>query len=419
MAQAVRLGLFMKIAFIVNEFPSLSQTFVLNQIKGLIDRGHSVDIFAEKKRGDIKIHEIVKRYQLLERSHYPLIIPQNFLCRILTCLGYIAESLKGNPKAIFNSLNIFKYGRKALSLRLFYQILPFLQNEPYDIIHCQFGMLGPQALLVKQIIGGSTKLVTSFRGADASKYLKDRTGVYDELFQEGDIFCPVSLSLKRRIMEEGCQENKIVIIPSGIDCEKFRYSERRVSLGSEPTKIVTIGRLVEKKGVRYALEAISKLVEAGKNINYFVVGDGPLHGDLECLIKDLGIENHAQLLGWRDQDEVIHLLQSMHILLAPSITATNGDQEGIPNVLKEAMALGLPVVGTHHGGIPELVDDGVSGFLVKERDVDSLADRLTYLVDHPEIWTNMGKAGNRFIRENYDANKLNDQLIGLYEQFLS
>ena len=228
----------------------------------------------------------------------------------------------------------------------------------------------------------------------------------------------MSQSLKKRIIQEGCHEKKIVVVPSSIDCEKFRYSRRRISEG-EPTKVVTIGRLVEKKGIRYALEAIARLVTSGRNVNYSVVGDGGLRGDLECLIEDLGIEKHVQLLGWRNQDEVIRLLQNMHILVAPSITATNGDQEGIPNVVKEAMALGLPVISTFHSGIPELVEDGVSGFLVKERDVDSLTNKLAYMVDHPEIWSNMGKAGSECIRKYYDMNELNDQLVDLYDDLLN
>ncbi len=407
----------MKIAFIINEFPSLSQTFVLNQITGLIDRGHDVDIFAENEKGGGKIHENVKKYNLLERTSYPLEISQSIVRRVFHSLRYIYKLFMKNPRAIFNSLNVLKYGRKALSLTLLYQIIPFLQKGPYDIIHCQFGMLGPQALLVKQVAAGTTKLITSFRGADASQWMQDRPGVYNELFKEGDLFCPVSQSLKKRIIQEGCNEKKIVVLHSSIDCEKFRYSRRRISKG-EPTQILTIGRLVEKKGIRYALEAIARLVTSGRKVNYFVVGDGKLRGDLECLIEDLGIEKQVQLLGWRNQDEVIQLFQTMHILVAPSITATNGDQEGIPNVVKEAMALGLPVISTLHGGIPELVEDGVSGFLVKERDVDSLADRLSYLVDHPETWSKMGSEGRACIEKSYDMNKLNDQLVDLYKKTL-
>ena len=118
----------MKIAFIVNEFPSVSQTFVLNQIIGLIDRGHDVGIFAEGVRSNIKIHEDVRKYNLLEHTSYPLVRPQNVVRRIFNSLSFIFKLIKKNPKAIFNSLNIFKYGRKASSLTLLYQIIPFLQT---------------------------------------------------------------------------------------------------------------------------------------------------------------------------------------------------------------------------------------------------------------------------------------------------
>lgn len=402
----------------MNEFPSLSQTFVLNQITGLIDRGHSVDIFASEKKNASTIHENVKKYKLLEHTDYPLEIPQNIVWRILCSLSFIFTLIKENPRAIFHSLNIYKYGRKALSLTLLYQIIPFVKKGPYDIIHCQVGMLGPQALLVKQITASSAKLITSFRGYDASRYMQDRPGVYDELFREGDVFCPVSKSLQNRIVGEGCREEKITIVRSGINCQKFPYSRKR-KLHGEPTKIITIGRLVEKKGIQYALEAIASLITSGRDIHYVVVGDGMLRGDLECSIEDLGIGNHVQLLGWRNQDEVIQLLQDMHILVAPSVTATNGDQEGIPNVVKEAMALGLPVISTFHSGIPELVEDGVSGFLVKERDVDALTDRLIYMVDHPEIWSKMGRAGSDQIHKYYDMTRLNDQLVNLYQVVLN
>lgn len=408
----------MKIAFIVNEFPSLSQTFVLNQIIGLMDRGHAVDIFAEEVRDDIRIHADVRKYKLLERTSYPLVIPQNIVRRFLNSLPYIYKFITKNPRSILNSLNIFKYGKKALSLILLYQIIPFLEKGPYDIIHCHFGMLGPQVLLVKQLTASTARLITSFRGYDASRYMQNRPGVYDELFREGELFCPVSMSLKKRIVDAGCQEKKIVVLRSGIDCKKFSYFQKNFS-DEEPTKIITIGRLVEKKGIQYALESISRLTKSGRNVRYFVVGDGPLRSDLECLIEDLEIESHVQLLGWRNQDKVIQLLQSMDILVAPSITATNGDQEGIPNVVKEAMALGLPVISTFHSGIPELVEDGVSGFLVKERDVDSLTNKLAYMVDHPEIWSNMGKAGSECVRKYYDMNELNDQLVELYRKTLN
>lgn len=405
----------MKIAFLVNEFPSVSQTFVLSQITGLIDRGHEVDIFAEEERRDLSIHEDVKKYHLLERTSYPLTIPHSKLVRVLRGVRYGARVLTKNPFSVIRSLNVLTYGMNAASLTLLYQMMPFLQKGAYDIIHCQFGMLGPKGLLIKRIASPTAKLVTSFRGYDASKYLTDRPGFYDELFREGDLFLPVSQSLKERLIKEGCDDRKIVVFHSGIDCEKFPYAKREVGKG-EPTTVVTIGRLVEKKGIEYAIKAMAQLVGSGRNVQYLVIGDGELRGKLESLMKELRLTSHVQLLGWKNHDEVVRLLQHAHILVAPSVTAGNGDQEGIPNVLKEAMALGLPVLSTMHSGIPELVEDGVSGYLVKERDVDALADRLSYLIDHPEIWSTMGRAGRERIQKHYDIKILNNRLVEVYRQ---
>jgi colanic acid/amylovoran biosynthesis glycosyltransferase len=260
--------------------------------------------------------------------------------------------------------------------------------------------------------------VTSFRGYDASVRFQDEPGFYDELFREGDLFIPVSQSLKNRIVLKGCSRKKIIVLHSGINCEKLTFSERNQSSG-EPTKVITLARLVEKKGICNGIKAIAQVVKTGRYVNYVVVGDGKLKCKLELLIKELNVESHVQLLGWRNYEEAISLLQNSHIMLAPSITAANGDQEGIPNAIKEAMAMGLPVISTIHGGIPELVEDGISGFLVKEGDIDALTYRLSYLIDHPETWATMGRAGHNFVKQNYDINKLNDRLVDLYRTLLN
>ena len=102
----------------------------------------------------------------------------------------------------------------------------------------------------------------------------------------------------------------------------------------------------------------------------------------------------------------------------PSITASNGDQEGIPVVLMEAQATGLPIISTYHTGIPEVVIDGKSGFLVHEKDVDALAEKLEYLIKHPEIWPEMGRYGRKHVEEKYDIKKLNQQLVKIYQNLI-
>jgi colanic acid/amylovoran biosynthesis glycosyltransferase len=404
----------MKIALLVNEFPSSSETFIQSQITGLLDRGHDVTIYTGRIRRDLGIHDDLKQYNLLGRTICPA-IPQQKSIRVLKGLRHILRLAAKHPLPIIRSLNVFRYQVDAASLTLLYHVIPFLEHGPYDLIHCQFGTLGLQELRIKQVLGGKPKLVTSFRGFDATMTVHNQAGCYKELFAEGELFLPVCHSLKKRIVDQGCPEDKIVVLPSGIDCEKFPYSLRTVGQG-EPVRAITVGRLVEKKGIAYGIEAVARVISSGRCAAYDIVGEGVLRGQLERLIEERGMQAHIRLLGQRTHDETIRLLQGAHILIAPSVTAADGDQEGIPNVLKEAMALGLPVISTRHSGIPELVEDGVSGYLVNERDVDALADRLSYLIDHPEKWAEMGKAGRACVETNYDIKTLNDRLVGLYER---
>ena len=218
---------------------------------------------------------------------------------------------------------------------------------------------------------------------------------------------------RHQLLANQIDEKKIVVHYSGIDCSKFEYHQRQRVPG-EPIKVLTIGRLIEKKGVVFAIEAVSHLLATGEKIDYTVVGDGVLRQSFQQLIQDRGIERHVRLVGAKTHEEVKMFMEKSHVLLAPSLTSDSGDQEGIPNVIKEAMASGLPVVSTFHSGIPELVSDGVSGLLVPERDAASLADALAYLISRPEICTEMGQAGRRQVEQKFDADSLNKRLEELY-----
>jgi colanic acid/amylovoran biosynthesis glycosyltransferase len=179
-----------------------------------------------------------------------------------------------------------------------------------------------------------------------------------------------------------------------------------------------VGRLVEKKGIEYAIRAVAKLHDQGCDLEYEIIGDGPLRATLQTLIRDLGVAGIVSLPGGKDRNGVIHSLQRADVFLAPSVRAEDGDEDGPANVLKEAMATGLPVVATQHGGIPELVQDGVSGFLVPERDADTLAERLAYLIDHPDAWGSMGRAGRAFVEQHFEKNVVLDELVDFYQQTL-
>ena len=161
-----------------------------------------------------------------------------------------------------------------------------------------------------------------------------------------------------------------------------------------------------------------KLENANQRVEYKIIGEGPLRDNLERLIQDLKAGETVKLLGGRDEQEIHAILDHSDIFMAASVTAKDGNQDGQINVLKEAMAVGLPVVSTQHGGIPELVQDGVSGFLVPERDTDALAEKLSFLIQHQELWPQMGRAGRATVEKNYDSDKLNDELVEIYTRLL-
>lgn len=410
----------MRIAFVVTQFPCLSETSVLRQVTGLLDRGHEVEIFAYNASAEPIVHEDVEKYQLRKRTHYlSTTAGPNFLRRSLDRLIRFAEHLSRSPGPVLRSLSVPRFGREAVLLRIFCQIAPFLGKPPYDIVHCQFGPLGQLGLILKDLGVFHGKLVTSFRGYDISSYVRSYgSGVYRELFRRGDLFLCVSSAIRDKLIKLGCEENKVFVHRSGIDPANLRYRACRVQK-DEKRRVATVARLVEKKGLEYAIRAVAHVARRTPTIEYRIAGEGPLRGELQRLINDLGMDDRVELLGWKSEREITALLDQSDILLAPSVTSETGDEEGIPGAIMEAFAHGLPVISTAHAGIPEVVHDGQSGFLVPERNAGALAEKLQALVDQPALCARMGASGRDFIESNCDINKLNDRLVTLYRQLLN
>mgnify|MGYP001770860227 CR=1 FL=1 len=408
----------MKIAFIVNKFPVISETFILNQITGLICRGHEVHIYGYRPDDTTKFHPDVEKYDLLKCTFYAPHMPHNKLWRLLKALWLIITNFHKAPLVILRSLKFLKFNKDAPVLRILYSIIPLLDAEPYDIIHCQFGILGNEGIIYREIGAIKGKLVTSFRGYDISWYVKEYgEKIYNKLFLKGDFFLANCEFFRQRAIQLGCDEKKIIVHGSGIDCSRFRFQVRK-PLADGKIYIATTGRLVEKKGIEYAIRAVIKVLKTYPNLEYNIIGDGELKTHLQQVITELGAAEKIKLLGWKNQQEIIQIIDNTHIFIAPSVTAKDGNQDAPVNTLKEAMAMGLPVIATRHGGIPELVQDGVSGLLVPERDADAIADKLTYLIEHPELWEQMGKAGRAYVEKHYDINHLNDELVKIYQQVI-
>ena len=407
----------MRIAFIVDKFPALSQTFVLNQIAGLIGQGHELDIYARMPSDYQLFHPDIERYDLVRRTHY-WHLPREFILRELKGSERPSPDKYTSRSLARRILNFLRYGRKMKAAMSFYETMSFLISQQYDIMHCHFG---PNAIVGAHLRASGfikAKLITAFHGYDVyRRFSSSGRDAYRRLFNEGDIFMPVSSHMIKHLIDLGCDEDKIMLHHMGVEIDRFSFRSHR-SGSKDAVRLISIGRFVEKKGIEYGIRAVAKLIKSNKKIVYNIVGDGLLKNKLQRVVEELGIGPVVKFLGWKGHDEIAGLLADSDILLAPSVTGEDGDKEGIPVAIMEAMAIGLPVLATEHSGIPELIEDGISGFLVPERDVDSLAEKLDYLAGHPEVWPEMGRAGRAFVEKHHDIDKLNDRLVEIYKGLL-
>jgi colanic acid/amylovoran biosynthesis glycosyltransferase len=409
----------MNIAIVISEFPALNETFILDHITGLLDRGHHVDIYATAPLGEPKIHQEIESYDLLKRTVYrdqkEFVVPRNKLMRALKSVPLIGRGLLNNAGGTLNSLNVFRFGRMAASLDALYKAGPFISRSgKYDIVHCHFAENGELAVRMRQMGVISGKIITSFHGYNARYFSNGKIWkLYGNLANKGDLFLVCSEHMKAWFARQGWNVGKTVVHRYGVRLDRFVPATRRMDSRAQ-VRLLSVGRLVQKKGFEYSIRGVAKAVRRFPEIRYDIAGDGPEKPRLDRLIHQLDMTSNIRLLGWQNRAEVCRLLAQAQLLLTPSITADNGDQEGIPLVLHEAMASGIPTVATRHTGIPELVTDGESGFLVEEKDPDAIAERLIQLMQHPEKWEEMGQKGRRHIEEYNDLEKQTDRLVAIY-----
>lgn len=402
----------LRIAFFVHEFPTLSETFVLNQITGLLDHGCDIRIFA-MKRGQVDVlHPDIQRYGLMRRVTYnPM--PASRLKRVRAAVPILFGRGRRHFRQTMAALNVVRFGRSAFSLELLFWLNELAHaRSRFDVIYCHFGIVGRLAAFLRELGGLHGALVTAFHGVDMSACLARRPDMYRHLFGSGDLFLPISDRWRTRLIEHGCNPNLVGVHHMGVELSRFRFDDCGRGTGA-PLRVLTIGRCVEKKGIEYGLRAVALARDRGVHLTYTLIGDGPLRGSLEALSERLGLGQIVAFRGWQDQDTVAAALHRHDVLLAPSVTDRNGDQEGIPVTLMEAMASGLAVVSTRHSGIPELVEDGQSGLLVDECDVAGLADALVTLDRDPGLYDALRAQARKSVSDGFDVRKLNVRLINI------
>jgi colanic acid/amylovoran biosynthesis glycosyltransferase len=405
----------MRIAFLLNIFPRPSETFIVNQIVGLIERGHTVDIFARYRNSEDPVQPQVKKYQLIDRTQY-FTIPTSRKERMLAAAKIILKWGWRRPMHLLRSMNAFRYGKAAINFEMLCVHAFFLETPAYDIIHCHFGPAGILGQHLRDVRALKGPLLTTFHGYDIASYVAQHgTGVYSELFRKGEAFTCSSNFVRGKLIAAGCDPAKIFLFKLGTDLTKFDFLERKVD-SDDAIRLITVARLVEKKGLEYSIKAVANLVRQFPKLEYTIVGEGHLREDLSHLIERLNLQKNVTLVGWKRQEEVRRLFAKSHIFVLASVLSSDGDFEGQGMVLQEAQAMGLPVVCTNHNGFSESILDGQSGFLVPERDADALSAKLAELIVRPHLWLEIGKKGRAFVETEFDLNKRNDALIELYRR---
>lgn len=409
----------LRIAFIVHAFPAMSETFILHQITGLIDLGHDVDIYSLSKHEYTVVHKDFIDYELERKTFYVPYIPPNWFKRGVKALCLLFTHLHSNVFVMFNALNIFKYGKQSASLRLFYNVIPFLSNGPYDIVHVHFGMNGCFALNMLKLNALTGKLVVTFHGYDVNVWpnISDNNS-YSKLFLMADLLTVSSNFINKRLIELGADNSKIRQIPVGVDLDKFSFKELPTILPPIPV-VLTVARLVEVKGLEYSIAAFAKVLKFYPNAIYWVVGDGPLLGMLKELVGRLDISQNVVFWGAMTCDELIEVYAKSHIFLLTGVVGSDGAEEGQGVVLLEAQAVGLPVIASRVGGIPESVVDGETGFLVEPKDIEAIADKMIYLFNNYNLCRVIGKNGRAHVYKNYNIKQLNELLVNTYKEIVS
>lgn len=401
----------MKVAYLVSRFPKLTETFVLNEMEAVERQGISVELFPLQRERAGKIHPTAEKW--VRRARYTPFFS-------FTILRSNLQVFFQNPAAYLRTLRDLLWGTRT-SKRYFAGAITFfpkavhiskiVREEGIVHIHAHFASHPAAAAFV---IHRLTGIPYSFT-AHGSDIHRDQS-MLAEKTSEAAFVIPISRFNRDVILKatNGKYAEKLRIVHCGVDISKFHPNGKTVRPPAEELRIICIGTLHEVKGQKYLIEACRILKENGLNFSCHFVGDGPDQPVLTEQATRAGLQDRVVFHGRLTQEEVIQLLHNSDLLVAPSVPSRDGRREGLPVVLIEAMACGLPVVSSRLSGIPELVEEGVNGFLTEPGDARAIAEAIHCLGTRPELRLQFGAQGRRKVEQEFDLNASAIQLAQLF-----
>ena len=377
----------LRVAYLFERFPSFSQTFCYREVAELIRQGVDVRVFSIRRPMDESRQDwddLVKEITYLPEESV-----------LLSEITQLTRSGKLPPDA---SEAIQNWGRRTDFLRLAQAAFvgTRLREQGVDRVHAHFaGMAARTAYWIREFFGIDYSL----------------TAHANDIFAPRDFEISLSMLLERAVAivtESDFSANyirerfpavaaKVHRVYNGLDLRRFQPA----AIGSDPPRIISVGRLIEKKGFRTLIAACARLRRAGRAFHCEIIGEGPLLGDLSAKILANQLEDHVKLVGPLSQSEIAGRFAGATVFVLPCTTEPGGGMDNLPTVIMEAMASGLPVISTTTAGVPEMVDAGETGLLVPPDDPSALAEAITTLISQPKEARRLGARGRERAAEKF------------------
>jgi glycosyltransferase involved in cell wall biosynthesis len=383
--------------------------FIHEFAKHLVAEGCEVHIVAPYYRG-------TPFYELMDGVHvhrFRYLIP-SFLQK-LTYNGGMPERLKKDP--------IAKFQLPSYVSACAFATFKVSKRTGSDLIHAQWGLQAFASFISKKLL--SKPLVTTVHGAEL--FLSKKRRIYKALLAHGllnsDMILANSENTRKEAEKFGVPASKIITIHQGVDLDKLKVKEQRKIQLQEVLNIrgkllLTAGRLVERKGIPYLLLAMKEVVKQFPRVKLVIVGDGPEKLHLIRLASELGIKEKVVFTGFVSNQDLACLYSLADIFVLPSIVDSKGDTEGLGVVLLEAMAMEKPVIGTNVGGIPDVITDKVTGFLVSQKDPQALAEKICMLLTDKKLAKKMGEAGKKKVLKHFTWREIAKTVVNIYRQII-
>src|SRR5229473_4505698 len=402
------------IGMIVTTWPRLSQTFVLREFIGLEKLGLHLRIFSIKVPPSEPVHADVARVQapvtyLAFRSSWKPIFGANLR---------LARQLRGRYfRTWLLGLRHIRYGNILHVVRQVLRagyVADILRREPVARIHAHFATAPASvAMFVSELTGIPYTIAVHANDI----FVKARGRLMSAKIDRAEAVVTNNEYNRQYLLSRFGSEldSKLPCVYNGLDLSQFDFRWPRAAEPGPPL-ILSVGRIIEKKGFADLVEAVRILYERGRQFQVEIVGSGPLKEQMQNRIKELNLLDRVKLLGARDQDFVRAAYQRAAIFVLPCMVTPNGDRDGIPNVLYEAMASGTPVISTPVAAIPELVDSGRNGLLVEQRSPQMLADAIDELLADADLRDRLARAARNTIETRFTIDRTARELLGIFQK---